>query len=48
MPKWSRSFHTGTYKDEVAKSPGFHERDYTHAINDVWGRLYDLQQENQR
>jgi hypothetical protein len=35
----------GNFKDEAARSLGFEERDYIHALHDVWKRLYDLQQQ---
>jgi len=38
----------GNFKDEAARSLGFEERDYIHALHDVWKRLYDLQQQKQQ
>jgi hypothetical protein len=38
----------GNFKDEAARSLGVGERDYIHALHDVWSRLYDLQQQKQQ
>jgi len=38
----------GNFKDEAARSLGFGERDYIHALHDVWNRLYDLQRQKQQ
>jgi hypothetical protein len=36
------------FKDEAARSLGFGERDYIHALHDVWSPLHDLQQQKQQ
>jgi hypothetical protein len=40
-------FSYGRFKDGAGRSRGCGERDYTHALRDVWSRLNDLQKEKQ-